>query len=198
MTEINTKSTVTKLSESPKDFCKADNAKAEIVKTGGMAENTASINTKKKPQPVIVISKKAEDSKVTYVEKIKKIIKHSKSSVISALQFAKEKNSKFLNSVKKYSSHCLKYLKELLVRFKDQDFSFVLENKTDRLKSLYNVFKGKLSFTLRKFRTESGLKALIAGGLFVFCLIICSFTCSFGYKVTVGNRTLGIDRKSVV
>lgn len=54
-----------------------------------------------------------------------------------------------------------------------------------------SVLEKTMPFIERKGK-DNALKIAIAGGLLVICFVLCSATCSFGYKVSVGDATLGV------
>lgn len=99
---------------------------------------------------------------------------------------------KFLSFFKKAISFVISAICKQLVHTKD-----FAKKTTDYIKnydcnSIYRNSKNKVAHITESLHTETGAKIAVFSSLIAVCFFICIFTCSFGYKVTVNGRTLGI------
>lgn len=58
-------------------------------------------------------------------------------------------------------------------------------------KRLFSAKNKKIKAVSKILHSEKGIKYIITGSIAVVCLIACFLTCSIGYKVSIGDKTLG-------
>ena len=176
LTETTTQSKVTKLSQDSEPFYKA--------------EETSSDNF-----CAIKINSSTSDNSAFSIDILPSFENSDKRTSMAKNAFTRLK--KAFSLIAKKSLWCTIYLKtkvknilSLIVR------SLAKAIKKDGIRTFYKNIKDKLCFSLKKLRSEAGTKLIFLVSLVAFCFTICLFSCSVGYKVTVGNIDLGIISSS--